>query len=70
MALHQDFPADPHVILDPAICWYPGEEQFTDNGYATLLPPLVYKIRQGVKVWRYRGSIGAGETTKVVEVEV
>ena len=69
MALHTDFPPDPHVILDPAIRWYPGEEQFTDNDRATLLPPLMYKIRQGVKVWRYRDSSGAGDATKVVEVK-
>ena len=69
MALHQDFPTDPHVILDPAIRWYPGEEVFTETGYATLLPPLVYKIRPGVKTWRDSGYAGASDTTKVVEVK-
>lgn len=42
MALSANFPTDPHVILDPDIRWYPGEEQFTETGYEMLLPPLVY----------------------------
>jgi|CXWL01.1.fsa_nt_gi type III restriction enzyme len=66
MALHQDFPIDPHVILNPAIRWYPGEEVFTETGYATLLPPLVYKIRQGVKAWRDRGYVDASNTTRAL----
>ncbi|MGC9260044.1 MAG: TnsA endonuclease N-terminal domain-containing protein [Phycisphaerae bacterium] len=54
MALNSAFPVDPYAILDPDIRWYPGDqqEQFTQSGYARLLPPLVYKIRQGVKAWR------------------
>lgn len=66
MGLSPNFPTDPHAILDPAIRWYPGEEQFTDNGYATLLPPLVYKIRQGVKAWRDSGYAGASDTTRAL----
>lgn len=66
MALSPKFPTDPHVILDPDIRWYPGEEQFTETGYATLLPPLVYRIRQEVKKWRDRGYEGAGSTTKAL----
>jgi hypothetical protein len=66
MGLHPDFPTDPHVILDPNIRWYPGEELFTEDGYATLLPPLVYKVRQGVKVWRDRGYAGASDTTRAL----
>lgn len=26
MALHPNFPTDPHIVLDPNIRWYPGEE--------------------------------------------
>jgi type III restriction enzyme len=66
MALHSDFPSDPHVLLNPAIRWYPGEEVFTDTGYATLLPPLVYKVRQGMKAWRERSYAGASDTTRAL----
>jgi len=63
MAILTTFPTDPHAILDPSIRWYPGEEQFTEDGYATLLPPLVHSVRQGVKAWRDSGYAGASETT-------
>jgi len=66
MALSPKFPTDPHVILDPDIRWYPGEEQFTETGYAMLLPPLVYRIRQEVKKWRDKGYEGASDTTKAL----
>jgi type III restriction enzyme len=52
MPLHPDFPTDPHVILDPAIRWYPGDAMLADLGYEMLLPPLVHKVRRGVKSWR------------------
>ena len=26
MALHPNFPDDPHAILDPAIRWFPADE--------------------------------------------
>ena len=66
MALSPDFPTNPHVILDPDIRWYPGEEKYSDDGYATLLPPLVYKVRKGVKAWRDSGYEGASSTTKAL----
>src|SRR5687768_12090123 len=66
MGLNSAFPTDPHVILDPGIRWYPGEELFTENGYATLLPPLVFKIRKGVKAWRDSGYAGASDTTRAL----
>src|SRR5271169_4233099 len=66
MALSPDFPTDPHVILDPDIRWYPGEELFTEDGYATLLPPLVHRVRQGAKAWRAGGYAGASETTRAL----
>ncbi|MDQ7785687.1 MAG: DEAD/DEAH box helicase family protein [Desulfomonilaceae bacterium] len=66
MPLPADFPTDPHIILDPDIRWYPGEEIFSDDGYCTLLPPLVYRIRMGVKAWRDAGYAGASHTTKAL----
>jgi type III restriction enzyme len=64
MPLHPDFPTDPAAILDPAIRWYPGEQAISDEGYARLLPPLVYKVRRGVKNWRDTGYAGASGTTR------
>jgi len=46
--------------------WYPGEEVFTEAGQATLLPPLVHRIRQGVKAWRESGYEGASDTTRAL----
>jgi type III restriction enzyme len=66
MALNPNFPTNPFAILDPEIRWYPGEELFTDKGYATLLPPLVYMIRKAVKEWRESGYEGASETTRAL----
>ena len=66
MALHADFPADPTAILDPGIRWYPGEVALAEEGYARLLPPLVHKIRSGVKGWRDSGYAGASETTRAL----
>jgi type III restriction enzyme len=45
MGLSPHFPTDPHAILDPDIRWYPGEEKYSEDGYATLLPPLVNEVR-------------------------
>jgi len=36
MALNPNYPTDPHAILDPSIRWYPGEELFTEDSYATV----------------------------------
>ena len=66
MGLHPDFPADPYAILDPAVRWYPGEEMLGEMGYAMLLPPLVHKVRQGVKAWRDSGYAGASATTRAL----
>ena len=41
MGLSRHFPTDPHAILDPDILWYPGVVKYSEDGYATLLPPLV-----------------------------
>ncbi len=66
MAIGKDFPADPCAVLDPKIRWYPGEELFTEDGYATLIPPLVYRVREGVKGWRDSGYQGASDTTRAL----
>lgn len=64
MALHPDFPTDPHAILDPNLRWYPGDETLGQMGFAMLLPPLVYKIRLAVSEWRRDGYPGASPTTQ------
>lgn len=66
MALHPEFPTDPYAVLDPAIRWYPGDAALGETGYAMLLPPLVHKVRQGVKAWRERGYAGASPTTRAL----
>lgn len=66
MALTPDFPKNPYVILDPEIRWYPGDDNYSKDGYATLIPPLVYRIRQGVQQWRDRNYAGASETTRAL----
>jgi type III restriction enzyme len=66
MALNPDFPTDPFVVLDPAIRWYPGDEMIGEIGYAMLLPPLVHKVRQGVKTWRDSGYAAASPTTRAL----
>ena len=64
--MHPNFSRDPHAILDPSVRWVPGEELFSEAGFATLLPPLVHRIRQGVKAWRDSKYSGATETTKAL----
>ena len=59
MPLQPDFPTDPYVILDPSIRWYPGDAMLAEMGYEMLLPPLVHKVRRGVKAWRDSGYEGA-----------
>ena len=58
MPLHPDFPVDPYAVLDPSIRWYPGDAMLAEMGYEMLLPPLVHKVRQGVKAWRDGGYAG------------
>ena len=66
MALNPAFPTDPHAILDPEMRWFPGESELAERGYGKLLPPLVYKVRQGVKTWRDGGYAGACPTTRAL----
>jgi len=65
MGISQDFPRDPYVVLDPEIRWYPGDEVDAVQR-ASLIPPLVAKIRAGVKEWREASYAGASETTRAL----
>jgi type III restriction enzyme len=64
MALHLNFPDDPHAILDPAIRWFPADEALRASSFEKLLPPLVPTLRKEVKTWRDRGYEGATATSK------
>ena len=56
MPLSEHFPTDPYVILDPAIRWYRGDELLLSEPRAKLIPPLVDKVRKGVKARRGSGA--------------
>ncbi len=59
MPLPSNFPASPHIILDPDQRWLPGErDQRMDK-----LPPLVQELRQQVKEWRDNSYQGATDTS-------
>jgi type III restriction enzyme len=64
MALHPDFPEDPHAILDPAIRWFPADEALRDASMEKLMPPLVPELRKQVKAWRDRNYDGATDTSR------
>lgn len=66
MALHKNFPTSPYDILDPAIRWFPADENLREQGYEKLLPPLVAELRKKVKEWRLSGYEGASETSKAL----
>jgi len=63
MALHKDFPTDPHVILDPALRWFPADESLRDTGMEKLMPPLVATLRRKVQEFRDGGYVGACPTS-------
>ena len=64
MALHKDFPASPHAILDPAVRWFPADEALRETSMEKLMPPLVSQLRKKVKQWRDSGYVGAAGTSK------
>jgi type III restriction enzyme len=67
MAIHPDFPADPHTIIQPGHRWYPGEQQLLDpQEAAKLLPPLVATIRTEVHQWRQAGYPGTSATSQAL----
>lgn len=66
MALHKNFPKDKFQILDPAIRWFPAEEDLRKEGYEKLLPPFVPELREQVAKWRENNYEGASETSKAL----
>ena len=64
MALHPNFPSDPHTILDPSIRWFPADEAYRDKRADQLIPPLVAELRKAVKEWRDRDYAGATPTSR------
>lgn len=64
MALHNDFPADPHAVLDPAVRWFPGDDSLRDKRMDQLMPPLVASLRKKVQEFRDGGYVGATPTSK------
>lgn len=64
MALHPNFPDDPHAVLDPAVRWFPADEALRDAGADKLMPPLVPELRKLVKAWRDDNYAGATETSR------
>ncbi len=66
MALHKNFPTSPYEILNPAIRWFPADENLREQGYEKLLPPLVAQLRKKIQEWRASGYEGASETSKAL----
>ncbi len=66
MALHKNFPKDKFKILDPAIRWFPAEEDLRKEGYEKLLPPFVPELREKVAKWRENNYGDASETSKAL----
>jgi type III restriction enzyme len=64
MALHNDFPTDPHAILDPSIRWFPADESLRQTTADKLTAPLVPMLRKKVKEFRDGGYAGASETSR------
>ena len=62
MALHPDFPDSPHIILDPAIRWFPADEALRESSAEKLMPPLVSELRKQVKQWLDKGYAKATDT--------
>ena len=64
MALHPEFPLSPYHELLPEQRWFPAAEELRATAYEKLLPPLVAKIREEVKVWRDQHYAGATATSR------
>lgn len=64
MALHPDFPASPHTVLDPDIRWFPADEALRETSMDKLMPPLVPQLRRKVKGFRDSGYAGATDTSR------
>lgn len=66
MALHPNFPKNPHQVLDPGIRWFPADEALRETSSAKLLPPLVTDLRKRVKEWRDSDYQGASATSSAL----
>lgn len=66
MAIHPSFPTSPYDILNPDYRWFPADEALRESSYEKLLPPLVHKIRENVKVWRDDHYAGATATSRAL----
>jgi type III restriction enzyme len=66
MALHPDFPASPHVVLNPDVRWFPADEALRESGYGKLIPPLVHQLRRLVQQWRADRYVGASDTSRAL----
>ncbi len=64
MALHPNFPDDPHAILEPQVRWFPADESLRESSMEKLMPPLVSQLRRKVQEWRDSGYVGATGTSK------
>ena len=64
MALSENFPKDPFVVLDPKERWFPADESLRETSADKLLPPLVSEIRKQVDTFRKSGYEGASDTSK------
>ena len=64
MAVDINFPKSPFVILDPYIRWRPGSN--SNDEIATLIAPLVHKLRIAVRDWRHQKYDGASLTSKAL----
>ena len=64
MALSENFPKDPFVVLDPKERWFPADESLRETSAEKLLPPLVSEIRKQVDAFRKSGYEGASDTSK------
>ena len=67
MAMHPEFPSDPHKVIPPEQRWYPGDTELAEpEAAARLLPPLVAAIRKGVHAWRESGYPEASDTSQAL----
>ncbi|MCZ7558430.1 MAG: DEAD/DEAH box helicase family protein [Bacteroidia bacterium] len=64
MALHPDFPASPHAVIDPELRWFPADEALRESTMDKLMPPLVAEMRRRVKDFRDSGYAEARETSR------
>lgn len=64
MALHPDFPSNPHAVADPEVRWFPADEALREQTMDKLMPPLVSELRRRVMEFRNNGYAGASDTSK------